>query len=362
MHPSLQTRPLPSAYASTTPGTKDLNFSALKGYAILAVLIGHLGFNGLERYVNYWHLPVFLFASGYFVKERHLTNLRNFIESRFKRLMIPFFLFGLLALSLHNILVSLHWIEGPFHGSGDTLLALKKIFINLSSDEEIVGAIWFLPMLFITSLIGSTVLRTAKSLRISMLAGGGITLLSLIFIKLRLPSPLGIFQILVISPLFFLAPAVRELKGTAWLKKHWIGIPASLLLVLAACSGIKAGCQASAINSMQGWELVLFPIGIAAAYYQVSCLGNPFKRVLAYFGDNSFVLMATHFFGFKAAGAVLNLYIPELRINAFPTDKAYIEVWWWVYLLGGILLPLMLNKLWNEAKQIRNCTGFLQKS
>ena len=82
----------------------------MKGLAMVGVVMGHLGIETLEIFVNYWHLPVFFFVSGYFLKKKHLENPKKYIMGRFRRLVVPFLIFAIIA--LFNTSVIFYGSEG----------------------------------------------------------------------------------------------------------------------------------------------------------------------------------------------------------------------------------------------------------
>ena len=88
----------------------DINyqFKALIGLGIIFVVCGHTGcpilsFNGLFNYDSF-HMPLFIFASGYFLKEK--SNLRKELRNNFKRLIVPLILwtviYGIILTFLRN--------------------------------------------------------------------------------------------------------------------------------------------------------------------------------------------------------------------------------------------------------------------
>lgn len=130
----------------------ESHFSCMKGLAITGVVAGHLGFPFLEMFVNYWHLPVFYFISGYFFKRKHVENWKGFVKTRLMRLLFPFFAFSIIAILLHNFLLNAGLINGSLYDTNALMKNLFKLISSLSTNEQLVGAIWFLPSLFIVSL------------------------------------------------------------------------------------------------------------------------------------------------------------------------------------------------------------------
>lgn len=136
--------------------TKDTTFSRMKGLAIIAVVAGHLGFDSVETAVNYWHLAVFYFVSGYFFKDSHLASPGSFAWRRFKGLMLPFFGYALFFLFIHNALCRLGIYDTEPYRPQDFAHQIFGIFCIWTSGEPLAGAIWFLPSLFMVTMIYSS--------------------------------------------------------------------------------------------------------------------------------------------------------------------------------------------------------------
>lgn len=79
-------------------------FDIAKGIAILAVILGHCG--GIPQWlINFifsFHMPVFFFASGYFLKER---NSRENAVIKAKQLMVPYIVTGIVIVIASTLLL-----------------------------------------------------------------------------------------------------------------------------------------------------------------------------------------------------------------------------------------------------------------
>ena len=151
---------------------KNNKYGIMKGLAIIGVVAGHAGIDVVETFVNYWHLPVFFFISGYFLKPRHVENWKQYVRSRVNRLIVPFLLFAIGATVFHNLLVNCHIIEGNAYEKLDYLYAVRQLLF-LSSREQLIGAIWFLPALFIVSLFGISSIKLINDYKLGTYIWGG---------------------------------------------------------------------------------------------------------------------------------------------------------------------------------------------
>ena len=119
-------------------------FDIAKGIAIISVIIGHLGISIVNHVVFTYHLPVFLFISGYFINQKH--SLKDFSRKKFRSLMIPYFITCIVIVLLgtarslikgNAFQETIKWITASLYGTGNTI---KTPFYIPQ-----IGAIWYLP-------------------------------------------------------------------------------------------------------------------------------------------------------------------------------------------------------------------------
>jgi len=120
----------------------------LKAIGILAVILGHIA-SPLGQFIFSWHMPMFFMIAGFFIKFDLI--LKDFIIKDFKRLMIPYFIFALIALVMETIKrVALH------RDTLDYIYELKGIFLWMDMTSLIntyAFVLWFLPALFFARLM-----------------------------------------------------------------------------------------------------------------------------------------------------------------------------------------------------------------
>lgn len=134
----------------------------LKGLGIILVVFGHsIMANSLPHtFIYLFHLALFYFASGYFFKEKYISNLKLYIWKRVKALYFPFVKYGLLFLFLHNIFYKAGLYKSAFSLSEmtkDAVEVLKFFYF-----EPLLGIFWFLKSLFIVNVTFAIVLSLCK--------------------------------------------------------------------------------------------------------------------------------------------------------------------------------------------------------
>lgn len=149
-----------------------------KGIAIMLVVFVHLSPVGTNVY-NFlisFIMPLFFMLSGLFVLKNMNQSFREHFVSRFKRLMIPYFAFGLL------IVIPYNWLYCHFiipDGQISYLQRCLALFAGLHSDwgDEWRGLIWFIPCLFVADMMIWSIWKYAyrwRYLILSLLVISGI--------------------------------------------------------------------------------------------------------------------------------------------------------------------------------------------
>lgn len=132
----------------------NVAFGILSALAILMIVAGHLGYDiftvgGLFPYYSF-HVPLFMFISGYFYRDAEEGNPLAYLKKKAKRLLLPYFawnvVYGLLAAALR-----------AFGGlSMGESVSLKTLFFTpfLNGYQFILNyAAWFVPVLFIVEVM-----------------------------------------------------------------------------------------------------------------------------------------------------------------------------------------------------------------
>lgn len=141
---------------------RNPQFAILSVMAIALVVMGHtaVGIGTLEWMFNYdsFHMPLFVFISGYFSsqcgKNKELNSLKETFKKAAKRLLIPFFiwnfLYGIFAVIVNRIL-GIEWCNA--NAFWDMVLirpfTYGNVFFGFNSPS------WFLLMLFEVKIIDS---------------------------------------------------------------------------------------------------------------------------------------------------------------------------------------------------------------
>lgn len=183
-------------------------FDNEKVLLILLVVMGHFiepcyqnnaFLLGLRWWIFSFHMPAFLFVSGYFTKKP--TTVKKLIRG----IVIPYFVYEIVYYLLYVFVL---------HKETGLYFARPKF------------SLWYLMALFAYKAVGSFTCKYKKSWMVAIIVGllGGL---------LSLDNLLSIPRILYFSPFFFAGQCVDE-KTVLYLKEKWIKLVSALWMVIWA--------------------------------------------------------------------------------------------------------------------------------
>lgn len=146
----------------------DWRFKFLYFIAIISVIIGH-GAGGISLFYDWFtpyafHLPLFVFSSGYFYKESSTDNVSKYIIHKLKTLIIPLYLWNI----FYGLIVMFSKNFGFAIGEDFTLynLLIAPILDGRLQFRYNLGG-WFIVPLFLTQVINVLIRKTLSKLHIN---------------------------------------------------------------------------------------------------------------------------------------------------------------------------------------------------
>ena len=131
----------------------NMTFCILSALAIIMVVAGHLGYNIMtlgELFPYYsFHIPLFMFISGYFYRESEEEHPIHYIKKKVFRLLVPYLIWNL----VYGIVASVMHACGFAMGEA---ISLRTLFIEpfLHGYQFIYNyASWFVPVLFVVEIL-----------------------------------------------------------------------------------------------------------------------------------------------------------------------------------------------------------------
>lgn len=213
----------------------------LRGAAMLLVLLHHSNIpNG--HWILAFHMPLFFLISGY--ADAHLShlgishskNIADYFWNRFKRLVVPYFLFEGANLFVWSVSLILQqsWQDVP-----DALFAIITCQ-NTDAYTGYYGRLWFLPCMFVSDIYFYCIKKICKESKIRLLLSAALMLALSWFtchiLTFRLPFAA---DTAFMATAFLIFGFLFEQQITDLLeKKHFlldIGFFCAMLLVMRYC-------------------------------------------------------------------------------------------------------------------------------
>ena len=167
---------------------RSIGLDVLKGWGILFIVLGHVvgagshlatgttqAFcEGAYKYFYAFHVPLFFVAAGMTFRQR---SWGDFLKGKFCRLLVPYFVFGLVSIFLYACLQPLsetvleeHDTSGYYAGKTDALpLGVTLLNLLLGGWWPLGFAansvLWFIPALFSVELVAQGVSRGLRDCR-----------------------------------------------------------------------------------------------------------------------------------------------------------------------------------------------------
>lgn len=161
----------------------------LNVFAILLVCVGH-SFTAVESYYGHkwiysFHMPLFMFISGYLLKysatNKHqqisdicLLGKNGYIAKRAIRLLVPYFVISSISF-IPKVLLSAYALR-PIDFS-----IQSYIHMLLYPKDNVIKFFWFLPTLFLVSILSILLYKASKKYKIRLPFIVSLTFLILLF-------------------------------------------------------------------------------------------------------------------------------------------------------------------------------------
>lgn len=401
-----QTKPIGSNASHSAPSDASTTNYAMRVFyalAILFVVAGHSsinypsGFNfGYNLFPVYaFHMPMFIFASGYFYNHRHERHPLRFVIGKAKRLIVPMYAIHALMGVFVMILVAMGF--SAYDGIAlnmKTLLVDPWLHFNMHEFEYDLATWFVIPMflaqcsymalhaLVVHGAENGKVRMVLESVLMAMLVVGGMLLMGAVGAgeaneAAKESDWLRLYQTGCFLPFVAIGHYYR-----AYLEKLADKVPDLLALVLLAlvqlCLLFAYGDNLTMIIC---W--VSFPAG-AVGTILMGMVGTLFwlriSKILSLklkdswltneIGKNTFSIMAFHFVGFFALNCLLYAVLrgsdghrlATFSVEAFKAGGVYYkcvpgsmlsssmaDAWGMLYVLSGIAVPLALHRAWAWA-------------
>lgn len=357
-------------------------FGILSALGILMIVAGHAGYDiltvgGLFPYYSF-HVPLFMFISGYFYRREEEERPLFYLKKKAKRLLLPYFIWNV----IYGIVA---WALRSFGGFalGDAI-SLKSLFLDpfLNGYQFLYNfAAWFVPVLFLTEMMNLCMRLVLKKLRLDSewLILMGTLLLGMAVVQLSIGGHVwGLYRtpgrILFLYPCFQMGQFYKrklEARDTLGNLPYFAIVTGVQVVLSVCCNGLaysSVWCTGfangpvipyvTAVSGIAFWmrvARVLAPV-LGERQRGGDAAQNPAGGFFLYLGRNTYAVMMHHIMAFMLVKMVLagiathTGYLADFDFAAFygNIDYYYLvkgsEAFRMVYLAAGVALPLLLQK------------------
>lgn len=345
----------------------NMTFCILSALAIMLVVAGHVGYNILtigDLFPYYsFHVPLFMFISGYFYKEEDEKHPAAYLLRKVKRLLVPYFIWN----AIYGLIAALLRMFGFGLGSSFSLY-------NLTIEPFITGyqflynyAAWFVPSLFLietANLIMRLILRKLHLYYEELILAGSL-FVGMVVVWLAIGGHVWGFYKMP-GRLLFLYPCFQ--MGYYYKRKlephdrlgnlpYFIILFTIQLLLNLCCNGLAFGsvwCTSFANGPVIPYVTTVTGI---AFWLRIAKMLTPFiseNGVVSYIGRHTYTVMMHHvmvFMVIKMVLAAFAAYTPWLTdfdwVQFYGNiDYFYLlrgEAFKFVYFAAGVAVPLLLR-------------------
>jgi fucose 4-O-acetylase-like acetyltransferase len=369
--------------------TKRIGYlDTAKGIGILTVCIQHACTNqpvaadtqmaDLIRFVMLFHMALFFFINGMLYREKYAAKPISGIWKKFKAYYIPFVTYNLIYWVFHNLFARLHLISGALDEKDYAYVGIRAYLVSLVKTlvgfrQRFAGAMWFLLAL----LVMSTLFILADYVATKWFPKRRMTALVVIVLVLVVGNRL--FSVEDISYLphsmtqlvywgingllyFLLGYLYTTYRWNEKLAPYKIWLIPVLFVVLLITVALMRPAIVSVITNprqvLPFFKYLLFA-GICLCGVIMTLLFSQLKkvescRVLQILGQYSLHIMCLHFLAFKVVSLIIiGLYgLPIERLAEYPVLTDINGLWWIVYAVAGLCIPILLVKIYEKMKRM----------
>lgn len=322
---------------------RDVTIDIIKGVAIISVVLGHIWneqctndnfYTQVRNFVYSYHILAFVFCSGYLYKNiKPLSILRE----KLKKLYIPTVICCLSSFLFYPLLYALGAINRLTMGE-----VLKKILkaVAFMPDGILVGALWFVPYLFIIlfifcviCIIANKIDHSTRIIIILSLICGIVGFVWLIInpydntIIMKVIKHYYLPEALISIPFFSFGYICKTKNFLSKINKHiWI-LLMILLIIINYCFELSISIKTGRINN--GWFFLTTTLGL---FFIISLARelkelNVINRLLVSIGKASFSIMAFHFICFKIIDGIIGNTILKGSNNLKKFPVSFPDLW-----------------------------------
>ncbi|MBO5072378.1 MAG: acyltransferase family protein [Eubacterium sp.] len=336
-----------------------------KGFMILFVVIGH-STSKFVPYIYQFHIAGFFFITGYTSRLRERTDTpftQQFLKKTY-HLLLPYLTLGLFCMCFFGIfqkagiLGSISVMQYP----AGIQSAISELF-HLRIYPDWLGAMWFLPVLWGSSIFVDLLARICKKDHTLLIISLLIAMYSIEYTLIKGGLPWNIHLAGIAQGFIVMGYFARKIKKEP---KNIVFILIKLLLIILIW-GIARQCFG--LTQVVDWpsnefngiiDLFIPLMGILLTIYlsEFIAKGKFIKKLFILLGQNSMGIMCLHFIGFKIA-YLLFMLLDKINFSSFRqlTPVPEIQNYWFLLTFIAVLFSVLVWKLLNNITIARILLG-----
>ena len=307
---------------------RNYAFDNLKGFLIILVVVGHavqctyrstdmnVWLNPVFNIIYTFHMPLFIFVSGFFFKSSLKRDGVEVLRGKFNRLILPTVIYSVVIILLYVLITN------------DTHPRLKFIFLTICT-------YWYLICVFTLTLIYWFFFKGSRKIKCAMVV---VYLLSLLFYDYLPPYILKNCQIIRQTFIFgfgaYLSIYCSEKVNNITYNARWLGIVLILTIgasLIRVFYGFNMMCFPPIIRITDGFVCSMLVFNLVYPLLRVVS-NKSILRWLAYIGRNSLAIYLVHVV-FSKVCLFLGIHIEYTLSNVF-----LLSLFWLLFSLMYILV------------------------
>jgi len=355
----------------------DKTFSIFKAIGILLIVMGHTAIGTpLYTFTYLFHIPIFFFVAGYFFKDAYVDKPWLFLRKKLVRFYVPWLVYGIVFVLLHNLFLKYHLIAYDFHAQkviepylfSDIVQKIGGVLTFFLWKEPLLAPLWFLFGMFSGLSVFYAVTWISKKLFPSHAELCRAILIGFCLIigflgneyKLHLSI---LYRPMIIAGLIYVGKLYWIYQSKIKLSRYVAGV---CLLALLVATALKF--QVNVGGMLFGNPFVFLLLSCAGCYLVlwisdfINTKTKYVRNVFDFIGNYTFTIMALQYLAFKLV-ALLQIWVCDYPIRYlayYPVIPKNTHYWWIAYTVVGIAVPLFLGfvaeKLWHKIQ--RNLPNF----
>lgn len=321
-------------------------------------MVGHAGCpDALNKFIYSFHMPLFFILSGYFYKEINSGEmLWKYVLKKIKKLWLPYVFYCIPFIALHNVLAPLGFDGGRLYDVSDYAKHFFGLLYFKGEPSGYFPAFWFLRTLFIASVILACCSLIKSRLQLSK--EWLLVVLVCMFCLLEMVMALLSGQVIVrltLMAMVFLCMGILYRNVERHIDYSWILLMVTFITTLFCSYSFKF----TQITEVDGIYLM--------TYVSIAVIGSLFvmtlsqkielhcrllKRILVYIGNHTMIILALHAIVFKFLNNVIQPMINAPQDSILSLNLSSYAPWLWIiYSLAGVVVPIMIYRLYEVLKR-----------